>query len=227
MAGQRAVHLALELARMPAFASSMAASPLPADVLEVIRIAAKSPDACRSAALATGEPEPALVEAARFYVQQILLRPDADCYRILGLQPGDSRELARVHMRWLLQWLHPDRNDGWDAVYAKRIVTAWREVSAGSGAAENSRPTARGAESAGRANTRARRFSASVRLPWIKRPIGNAWNRTKWHPRFIAAALIAVGVVTILLVLGLSAPASSSHSALFDYECPCDCKAVT
>src|SRR5205823_3482880 len=115
MGGQRALDLALDLLRTPAFAASMANSPLPNDVLEVIRIAAASPDACRAAASVTGQPESTLIEAARFYVQQILLRPDADCYRVLGIRPEDSRESARVHMRWLLKWLHPDHNESWDA----------------------------------------------------------------------------------------------------------------
>jgi hypothetical protein len=220
MAGQRAVDLALDLARMPAFASSMAASPLPVDVLEVIRIAAGSPEACRAAVLATGQPEPVLVEAARFYVQQILFRPEADCYRILGLRPGDPRELARVHMRWLLQWLHPDRNDGWDAIYAKRIVKAWREVSTRSGAAH---PTAGGAASLRRANNRTGRFSASTRLPLIKWPIKNA----KLNSRFTAAALIAAGLVMILLVLGLTARASGSNSVLSDHRCAGDCRSAS
>ena len=39
-------------------------------------------------------------------------------------------------MRWLLQWLHPDRNNNsWDAVYAERVLKAWREVSASDGSA--------------------------------------------------------------------------------------------
>ena len=189
MAPQRAVDLALDLSRMPAVASSMAASPLPNDVLDVIRIAAESPDACRAAALATGQPERALIEAARFYVQQILLRPEADCYRILGLRPGDSRETARVHMRWLLEWLHPDRNHGWDAIYAKRIVKAWREVAAGSAAASqrSENPLATSGTD-----------GFAVRLPLIKQPIQTAWAEKKSYLRFPAAALLVAGVVTIL-----------------------------
>ena len=208
MAGQRAINSALDLVRIPAFASSMAASPLPPDVLEVIRIAAESPEACHQAAMATGQPERALVEAARFYVQQILLRPEADCYRILGLRPDDPRDLARVHMRWLLQWLHPDRNHGWDAVYAKRIVKAWREVSVDSNALKNSHPI-EGRESLGRGR-QTKRFS--MRLPLIKRPIETAPKSAggKLYPRFVAAALIAAGLITVFWVLGLTLPASGS-----------------
>lgn len=213
MAGQRAIDMALDLARMPAFAPSMSASPLPADVLEVIRIAAESPEACRAAALATGEPEPVLVEAARFYVQQVLFSAGADCYRVLGIRPDESRASARAHMRWLLQWLHPDRNGGWDAIYAKRIVKAWREVCNGSHAAVNSHSTAAATESRGRVNPgndRARRSSASPRLPWIARPHENLSKRTRKnsYSPFIPRAMIATSFVAILLLLGLTTPAS-------------------
>ena len=214
MASQRAIDMALDLARMPAFAASMSASPLPADVLEVIRIAAESPEACRAAALTTGASEPVLVEAARFYLQQVLFRPEADCYRVLGIQPDDSRAAARDHMRWLLQWLHPDRNGNWDAVYAKRIVKAWREVSNGSHAAGDSRLTAGEVDSWGHVSpgkNGARYLSASVRIPWIARPYENisARRRTYLHAPFVTRTLIvAAGLVVILLLLELTAPAS-------------------
>ncbi len=226
VAGQRAIDLALDLARMPAIAPSMAAAPLPVDVLEVIQIAAESQDACRAAALATRQPEPVLVEAARFYVQQILFPPEADCYRVLGIRPGDSREVARLHMRWLLQWIHPDRNGGWDAVYAKRILKAWREVSTGSGTTASCQ-TAGTPERLDGANKQTRRFAASFRLPLIKWPIGNAWTRKKWYSRFPTAVLIAAGLVSILLVLGLTAPASGILSAHSDHQCPGDCGSVS
>ena len=210
MASQRAIDMALDLARMPAFAPSMSASPLPADVLEVIRIAAESPEACRAAALATGEPEQALVEAARFYLQQVLFRDEADCYRILGVRPDEPREAARDHMRWLLRWLHPDRNDGWDAVYAKRIVNAWREVSNGSQAG-NSRPLSgerRNEFNSGR--NKAKRFSSSFRIPWIAQPYEKTSGRKTSQASYGSRALkITACLIAIFLLLGLIAPAST------------------
>ena len=132
MSGPRGIELALDLARMPALAQSIVNPPLPSDIFEVMRIAAGSPEVCQSAARATGQPAAVLIEAARFYLQQVLLRPDADPYRVLGLPPGASRELARHHLRCLLQWLHPDVNKDLDSVYAERVLKAWREVSVGS-----------------------------------------------------------------------------------------------
>src|SRR5262249_41165997 len=136
MSGPRAIVLALDLARMPALAQSIENPPLPSDVLEIIRIAAGSPEICQSASEGTGHPPAVLIEAARFYLQQMLLRPDADPYRVLGLPPHASRELARCHMRYLLQWLHPDVNRHWDSVYAERVLKAWRGISAN----DSSRP---------------------------------------------------------------------------------------
>jgi hypothetical protein len=216
MASPRAIDMALDLARMPAFAASMSASPLPTDVLEVIRIAAESPEACRAAALATGEPEPVLVEAARFYLQQVLFREEADCYRVLGIRPNESRVSARDHMRWLLQWLHPDRNGGWDAIYAKRIVKAWREVSNESAATGISRPTARAMGSQSKVSpgkNGARHLPETVRLPWIARPYENVSERSgkKSYSSFTVRAIIKVAAVliAILLLLGFAALAST------------------
>src|SRR5215472_6514848 len=119
MAQPHVIELALDLARMPALARSSVVPPLPPNIMELMRIAAASPEACQAAVAQTGEPRHVLIEAARFYLQQVLLRPDADCYRILGIKPAAPRATAREHMRWLLEWLHPDRNNnGWDAVYA-------------------------------------------------------------------------------------------------------------
>src|SRR5215472_196332 len=134
MAQSHVIELALDLARMPALARTSAVPPLPPNVIELMRIAAASPEACQVAAAKTGEPTSVLIEAARFYLQQMLFRADADSCRILGIEPTASRATARDHMRWLMEWLHPDRNNNsWDGVYAERVLKAWREVSGTSG----------------------------------------------------------------------------------------------
>jgi hypothetical protein len=164
MARRHVIESALDFARMPALARSSITPPIPADIVEIMRIAAASPKACQDACKATGESASALIEAARFYLQQHLFRPDADAHRILGLQPGASRATARTHMRWLLQWLHPDRNDGLEAVYAERVVKAWRELSVSMGSAANHHgPIAY-------AGDRIERSTSPFRVPWIKTP---------------------------------------------------------
>jgi hypothetical protein len=186
MTRRHVIDSALDLARMPALSRSTATPPLPANILELIRIAAAAPKACQDAASATGEPVQVIIEAARFYLQQLLFRTDADSYRVLGLQPGDSRATARTHLRWLLQWLHPDRNTGLDAVYAERVLKAWHEVSHGE--VSEGLPFARRPAPAPRAG--------SPRVPWIQQPIRRKRRRgllralPSWAVPFGAAILI-------------------------------------
>lgn len=167
MAPRHAIELALDLARMPALARTSVTPPIPSDVVDLMRIAAAHPQACQDAAAKTGEKPVVLIEAARFYLQQVLFRPDADSYRILGLDAAASRVTARSHMRWLLQWLHPDRNSNMDAVYAERVLKAWRLVSA------NEPPPVEPIEqphARPRSGRRRETDAASFRVPWIELP---------------------------------------------------------
>lgn len=186
--GRHAIELALDLARMPSLARSYVAPPIPSNIVEVMHIAAASPSACQEAALVTGESETVLVEAARFYLQQLLFRPGADCYRVLGLQPGAPRDTARNHMRLLLLWLHPDRNSNLEAIYAERVLKAWREISAPDSLNE---PSYRS-----RASLKKNGRSPSFRLPWIERPAERRRRR-----RALATWILAPGLMISFVLL--------------------------
>ena len=181
----RAIDLALDLARMPALARAPVVPPIPANVIEIMQIAAASPKACEEAAAATGEPAHVLVEASRFYLQQLLFRPESDSYRVLGLHPGASRAAARKHMRWLMQWLHPDRSSGLEEVYAARVLKAWREISGSEPVpvADKDRFAARGANG-----------HSATRVPWVKLP---ARRRRTSMGRAIVVWLLPAGAVIV------------------------------
>jgi hypothetical protein len=190
------IELALDLARMPALARRSAVPPLPPNLVDLMRIAAGSPEACRAAVAQTGEPRHVLIESARFYLQQVLFRPDADCYRILGVEPTTSRAMAREHMRWLLEWLHPDRNNNnnsWDTIYAERVLKAWREVSNGSAAKPNLTVTRASSDQ------NKKRRSPAIRLAWIERPVPGSSLAIR-NP-YRAFVLIPIGLVIIVLAL--------------------------
>ena len=195
MAQPHVIELALDLARMPALARSSVAPPLPPNIIELMRIAAAAPEACQAAVAQTSEPRHVLIEAARFYLQQVLFRPDADCYRILGIQPSASRTAAREHMRWLLEWLHPDRNNNnsWDAVYAERVLKAWREVSNGSAVKPN---VARA-----RASSNQNKKRRSMRLVWIERPVHGRSLAIQNPYRAFTLLAAPIGLVIIILAL--------------------------
>jgi hypothetical protein len=129
--GRCALDFALELARMPTLAAAMHMQPLPSDTLVVIRIAAGCPDTIRAASELTGKSASRLREAAVLYLQQVLFAPGNDCYRILGVSSVSSRSIMREHLRWLMQWLHPDRDaDDWESIFAERVIRAWRDANA-------------------------------------------------------------------------------------------------
>jgi hypothetical protein len=191
--GRHVIETALDFARMPALARNVVWPPIPKDIIEVMRIAAASPEACREAAHATGETPEALIQAARFYLQQSLLRPDADAYRVLGLQPGAARATAREHMRWLMQWLHPDHNGELEAVYAERVLKAWRDLAATFGPGEPADPLQ---QELRRRPARDTRF----RLPWIKRPMKSSGHRGQVV--YVTAVSWAIpGLVLVVLAL--------------------------
>jgi hypothetical protein len=198
MAQPHVIELALDLARMPALARSSGAPAVPPNVIELMRIAAACPEACHAAAAQTGEPKPVVIEAARFYLQQVLFRPDADCYHILGIKPTASRATARNHMRWLLEWLHPDRNqNSWDGVYAERVLRAWREVSAASGLSVN--PSFSLAQVSSTKKKRGR--SQATCLPWIERPMERRSQVMRSPHRALILWAIPAGLVIIFLAL--------------------------
>jgi hypothetical protein len=190
---------------MPALATSVATPAVPTDVLDLMRVAAASPQACRAAEAATGVPAQVLTEAARFYLQQALFRPGADCYRVLGLEPGASRELARRHMRWLLQWLHPDRNSGWDGVYAERVIKAWREVSSSDEYASTARPIHR-RDRVTRRSKGAGKIVPPVRLAWIRRtPEMSVATKQKSRAGLALRAIAVAAGLAILYLLAMPA----------------------
>jgi len=197
MASRRAIDLALDLARMPALAQTSIMPPIPPDVIDLMRIAAHCPQSCQAAVAKTGQPAEVLIEAARFYLQQVLLRPDADCYRVLGIEPSASRAKARDHMRWLLKWLHPDHNGDWDSVYTERVLKAWREVAAGGRSAQ---PRAQ-APSRAALNDPKKAQSASIRLPWIRRPVKKSRPGMRRPRHALVRYGIPAGAAIIVLLL--------------------------
>ncbi len=121
-----ALELALGLYRAPNQRFALPGRPLPSDIDAVIQLAAGVQPKLRDAAASHGESEQTVLEAARFYLQQILFQPDADAYRVLGLRPDAEPERIHRHYRWLQSWLHPDRcDDEWEALLATRVNWAW------------------------------------------------------------------------------------------------------
>lgn len=130
MSGGEALDLALGLLRAPARRGLLAARPLPSGMTALLEVAGGSPAAASDAAASIGATPEEMLEAARFFVQQVLLAEGADAYRILGVENDADAGRIRDHHRLLLRWLHPDRTQGeqWESALATRVNQAWTQL---------------------------------------------------------------------------------------------------
>lgn len=129
MTASSTIWMALDLLRSPSGVKRLRTAPLPGDVNTLLQIAAGDEEASRRAAEATQRSPISIREAAAFYIEQILLHPDADHYRVLGARPEASAAELRRNMAWLVRWLHPDQQSGSErSVFVTRVTRAWSEL---------------------------------------------------------------------------------------------------
>jgi|LNFM01.1.fsa_nt_gb hypothetical protein len=124
-----ALRQAIALRQVPSQVRGMRGAALPDGVVLVLRIAADDGDAIAAALEPTGRDAAFLREAAEFFIEQILLAPDADSYRVLGCARDASAAELRRNMALLLRWLHPDvAADRERLGRAARITAAWEAL---------------------------------------------------------------------------------------------------
>jgi hypothetical protein len=124
-----ALRVAIELVHVSSQVRHVRSLPLPDGILLLLRVAAWDERATERAAELTGRSGGEVREAAAFFIEQILLSPRADSYRVLGAtSEATSRELRR-NMILLLKWLHPDvQGQGERSVFARRVSLAWDDL---------------------------------------------------------------------------------------------------
>jgi DnaJ domain len=124
-----ALKAAVDLLHFPSQAAVIRASPLPCGLVVLLRIAAGNEEAIRQMSAAEGRSLEIIREAATFFLEQVLLHPDSDSYRVLGASCEASHAELRQNMSLLLQWLHPDldRHDP-RSVFVARVTRAWNDL---------------------------------------------------------------------------------------------------
>ena len=124
-----AVRVAIDLLQMPSRVRMIRQAPLPAGMELLLRVAAGDHGAAAEAAAATGRTESTISDAAGFFVEQVLLAPDADSYRVLGGVKESTAVDLRRNMALLVRWMHPDVAKGNDrARFVARVTFAWDDV---------------------------------------------------------------------------------------------------
>jgi DnaJ domain len=119
---------AIDLLRVPSRVRRLRTQPLPDGMNLLLRVAAGDCHAEWEAIALTGRPLADLRKAAVFFIEQILLSPDADSYRRLGAQPTATNAELRRNMVFLLRVLHPDTAPADRSVFARRVTTAWDQL---------------------------------------------------------------------------------------------------
>jgi hypothetical protein len=124
-----ALRVAIDLFHVPSRVRALRSSPLPRGVSFLLEIAAGDEAAEAQAVALTGRDRSVIKRAAAFFIEQILLAPDADSYRVLGSsERADSADLRR-NMALLLRWLHPDKDPHNDrSLFAARVTRAWNDL---------------------------------------------------------------------------------------------------
>lgn len=124
-----AVDLMLGVFRAPARSAVLRTRELPDGVLDVIRIAAGDAEAIAAAKASTPLAEADLHVAASLLLHNLCLFDGADSYRTLGVRADADSSRIKQHFRWLVRWLHPDRNpDNLHGAFTDRVNRAWNSV---------------------------------------------------------------------------------------------------
>uniref|UniRef100_UPI0028C45C24 J domain-containing protein n=1 Tax=Tahibacter sp. TaxID=2056211 RepID=UPI0028C45C24 len=124
-----AVDLMLGVFRSPGRSAVLRTRELPDGVLDVIRIAAGDEQAIAAASASTSLDQADLSTAAGLLLQNLFFFDGADSYRTLGVRPDADAAQIKSHYRWLVRWLHPDRNpESMHGVFVDRINRAWNSI---------------------------------------------------------------------------------------------------
>ncbi|MEO7874903.1 MAG: DnaJ domain-containing protein [Dokdonella sp.] len=124
-----ALELALALHQAPIQRFTLRDRPLPENIGEALQLASAMQPRLSETAVRFCESEETIVDAVRFYLQQVLFEPGTDAYRVLGLVPTAELSQIRQHHVWLQRWLHPDRRgEDWEASLATKVNWAWSQL---------------------------------------------------------------------------------------------------
>lgn len=129
MSGKSAAEVAVELYHEPRLAQKLVKVPLHRDVLSVIKVVAGD-DAALEAFPTSIAAKPDLArQIASLYILKVLFNDRNNDHRLLGLNPGVDGHSVKDHKRWLLKWLHPDRNaNKWEQAYFKTVSDAAKRL---------------------------------------------------------------------------------------------------
>lgn len=181
-----ALRLAIDLLQLPSRVRMARTLPLPDGVSLLLQLACGDETAADACLEPTGRTPEFLREAATFFIEQVLLAPDADSYRVLGSTPDATTADLRRNMALLLRWLHPDMGANAErTIFAARVTAAWDDLKTPERRAEYDRRTRKETPSA---TTRKRR----------RRPVAKQAPGIVLEPRYSPASRLKLVFLRLL-----------------------------
>jgi len=123
-----ALRTAISLHLLPAQYPKIKQSPLPENVHVLLLIAVGDETEMQNAVQVTKHPKETIKQAAISFIENILLYPGADSYRVLGTNPDASSDALRRNMALMVRYLHPDISHNDNPALVTRVTTAWNDL---------------------------------------------------------------------------------------------------
>jgi len=124
-----ALRAALYLSAIPSSCTHLREKPLPNGIGLLLRLVASDGEALQFCAGRTEKSPSELCEAAAFYLEQIILAPEANSYRVLGAKRDAPAAELRRNLSLLCRWLHSDVcEDLSRSVLFLRVTQAWNDL---------------------------------------------------------------------------------------------------
>jgi hypothetical protein len=193
-----AVVVALEAMSQPDMVRRQLRRPLPDDLIDLIKCAAGDRETILRITKERNITEDSLVEASKFFLRHVVGSGGSDKRRTLGLPKSASKADVREHRRWLLKWLHPDRNPSkWEAKLFLKVEIAANTLVAED--SKNAKIIALAASRRGRQRVKPKKIyvSAAFALPTDDE------QYTRRMRRFLTLSCLGISFLSLLL-FGLS-----------------------
>jgi hypothetical protein len=126
-----AIDVVLAVFRQPTTFAAPKHGMLPPGMLDIIKAAAGDEDTLNVFSEQKNLSAEQIKQASQFYLQKLLTTAGADNHRKLGLDYGATSLQIKDHKRWLLKWLHPDRNPSkWESLLFVEVGKAAVQIEA-------------------------------------------------------------------------------------------------
>jgi len=123
------LRLALDLLGAPSRIKHARSCELPDGVELILRIAGQEKCAIDEAALFCDHPRDFIERAAVFFIEQVLLTPGIDSYRVLGARRDASYAELRRNFLLLVKCLHPDQARGGErSALISKVIESWNQL---------------------------------------------------------------------------------------------------